>query len=66
MVIIIALFFVQSRGTAIVAAWFGPIMTIWFFVMALGGVIHVADNLKPQSIPFTALPLCLRTVRPGF
>jgi KUP system potassium uptake protein len=46
MIIIIALFFVQSRGTAIVAAWFGPIMTIWFFVMALGGVIHVADNLS--------------------
>src|SRR6266851_1190555 len=46
MIIIIALFFVQSRGTAIVAAWFGPIMTIWFFVMALGGIIHVADNLS--------------------
>jgi KUP system potassium uptake protein len=46
MIIIIALFFVQSRGTALVAAWFGPIMTIWFFVMALGGVIHVADNLN--------------------
>ena len=46
MIIIIALFFVQSRGTAIVAAWFGPIMTIWFFVMAFGGVIHVADNLS--------------------
>ena len=46
MIIIIALFFVQSRGTAKVAAAFGPIMMIWFFVMALGGVIHVADNLS--------------------
>ncbi len=46
MIIIIALFFLQSRGTAKVAAWFGPIMMIWFFVMALGGVIHVADNLS--------------------
>ena len=45
MIIIIGLFFVQSRGTAIVAAWFGPIMMIWFFTMALGGVIHLADNL---------------------
>src|SRR5471032_2931950 len=37
MIIIIGLFFMQSRGTAMVAAWFGPIMMIWFFVMALGG-----------------------------
>jgi KUP system potassium uptake protein len=35
---------VQSRGTAIVAGWFGPIMTIWFLVMALGGIVHLADN----------------------
>jgi KUP system potassium uptake protein len=46
MVIIIGLFFVQSRGTAMVAAWFGPIMMIWFVVMALGGIIHLADNLS--------------------
>src|SRR3954447_18770462 len=45
MIIIIGLFFVQSRGTAMVAAWFGPIMMIWFFVMAIGGAVHLADNL---------------------
>jgi KUP system potassium uptake protein len=44
MVILVGLFFVQSRGTAIVASWFGPIMMIWFLVMALGGSIHLADN----------------------
>jgi KUP system potassium uptake protein len=44
MVIIVGLFVVQSRGTAIVAAWFGPVMMIWFVVMALGGVIHLAGN----------------------
>ncbi|MEA2893464.1 MAG: system potassium uptake protein [Bradyrhizobium sp.] len=44
MIIIVALFFVQSRGTAIVAGWFGPIMMIWFLVMALGGIVHLADN----------------------
>ncbi|MEA2942216.1 MAG: system potassium uptake protein [Bradyrhizobium sp.] len=45
MIIIIGLFFMQSRGTALVAAWFGPIMMIWFLVMALGGAIHLAGNL---------------------
>ena len=43
-VIIVGLFFVQSRGTAKVAAWFGPIMMVWFMVMAIGGLIQLADN----------------------
>jgi KUP system potassium uptake protein len=34
--ILVALFAVQSRGTARVAAFFGPIMLIWFAVLALG------------------------------
>src|ERR1700709_191683 len=38
LVIIVGLFFVQSRGTAAVAAWFGPIMMLWFIVMAIGGL----------------------------
>lgn len=42
--IIIGLFIVQSRGTAKVAAWFGPIMMIWFIAMAMGGIIRLADN----------------------
>ncbi|MDF2116133.1 potassium transporter Kup [Roseiarcaceae bacterium H3SJ34-1] len=43
-VIIFGLFFVQKRGTAAVAAWFGPIMLVWFFVMAVGGLLHLADD----------------------
>ncbi len=42
--IIIALFLVQSRGTAAVAAWFGPIVIVWFIVMAIGGALHIAAN----------------------
>src|SRR3954452_14200361 len=44
MLIIVVLFVVQSRGTAVVAGWCGPIMMVWFVVMAFGGVIHLADN----------------------
>ena len=43
-VIIVGLFFVQNRGTAKVAAWFGPIMMVWFMVMAIGGLIQLAGN----------------------
>jgi KUP system potassium uptake protein len=39
--ILAALFAVQSRGTAKVAAFFGPIMTLWFFVLAIGGLLHI-------------------------
>jgi KUP system potassium uptake protein len=49
MVIIIGLFIVQSRGTATVAAWFGPIMMIWFIAMAVGGIIHLTNDLSILS-----------------
>jgi KUP system potassium uptake protein len=42
--ILVALFVVQSWGTAAVAAWFGPITAVWFIAMALGGLIHLADE----------------------
>src|SRR4051812_48969875 len=45
LVIIVGLFLVQSRGTARVAAWFGPIMSLWFIVLAAGGAVHLAGNL---------------------
>jgi KUP system potassium uptake protein len=43
-VILLLLFSVQSRGTARVAAFFGPIMTVWFIALALGGLMHLADD----------------------
>src|SRR5213076_2845616 len=43
-VILVALFAVQSRGTASVAAFFGPIMLIWFALIAIGGVWQIAAD----------------------
>src|SRR5215204_6307785 len=42
--ILVGLFSVQSRGTAAVAAWFGPITAVWFIAMAIGGLIHLLDD----------------------
>ena len=42
--ILIALFAVQSRGTARVAALFGPVMVLWFLSIAAAGLMHVSDN----------------------
>jgi KUP system potassium uptake protein len=43
-VILFALFAVQSRGTARVASFFGPITIVWFIALAVGGAWHVAQN----------------------
>src|SRR5690606_12629840 len=44
-VILLALFMVQSRGTARVSILFGPITILWFAAIAVAGAIHIFDNL---------------------
>jgi len=44
--ILIGLFAVQRRGTARVAAFFGPIMVVWFFAIALAGLLHISDDWR--------------------
>jgi len=44
-VILIALFLVQSRGTAKVANFFGPVMTVWFLTLAGLGIYHISDDV---------------------
>ncbi len=43
-VILIALFLVQSRGTARVASFFGPVTIVWFLSLAAIGLAAIADN----------------------
>ena len=43
-VILIGLFAVQSRGTARVAALFGPVMLVWFLTLAVVGLAHLFDD----------------------
>jgi KUP system potassium uptake protein len=42
--ILVALFSVQSRGTAMVAAAFGPVMILWFLTLAVLGLSHISDD----------------------
>lgn len=42
--IIVVLFLVQRGGTARVSAFFGPIMVVWFLVMAAMGLMHIGDD----------------------
>jgi len=45
-VILIALFMFQRRGTAKVSALFGPICIVWFVTIAALGIWHIADELS--------------------
>jgi KUP system potassium uptake protein len=42
--ILVALFMVQARGTASMAKYFGPIMALWFLVLAGLGVFHIVED----------------------
>ena len=42
--ILIGLFVVQSRGTAVISRFFGPIVLVYFAVLAVLGIIHIAPD----------------------
>jgi len=42
--IISLLFFVQQFGTASIGKMFGPIMLVWFAMLAFLGVVHLSDD----------------------
>jgi KUP system potassium uptake protein len=48
LIILTLLFFIQKKGTSTVGILFGPIMVVWFGVLALMGVYNIVDN--PQII----------------
>ena len=52
--ILFALFWVQSRGTERVSAYFGPITLVWFIVLAVLGLHHAFDR-----------PLIFRAIDPS-
>jgi KUP system potassium uptake protein len=44
--ILIALFLIQSRGTASVARYFGPLTAVWFLILAGLGLWHIFDDVS--------------------
>jgi KUP system potassium uptake protein len=43
-VILLALFAIQSRGTAAIGHWFGPVMLVWFVAIALMGISGIVRH----------------------
>ena len=46
LVVLTMLFIVQRHGTASVGKAFGPVMVVWFVVLAILGMQHIAENPK--------------------
>lgn len=44
--ILSAFFFLQQFGTASIGKMFGPVMLVWFTMLAVLGVVHVFDDLS--------------------
>lgn len=44
LLVLTALFLVQRHGTASVGKLFGPVTVVWFVVLAVMGVVHIARN----------------------
>jgi len=40
------LFFVQQFGSAFIGKSFGPVMTVWFTMLAILGIIHLSDDFS--------------------
>lgn len=67
LVILALLFFLQQFGTASIGKLFGPIMTLWFTMLGVLGLIHLADDLYifRALSPYYAVEL-LSTYPKGF
>jgi KUP system potassium uptake protein len=65
--IISLLFFVQQFGTASIGKFFGPIMMVWFGMIAILGLSHIVDELSVFKAlnPYYAVKL-LATYPKGF
>lgn len=67
LIIISALFFLQQFGTASIGKFFGPVMCVWFIMLAVLGYIHLADDFAIFKAfnPYYAINL-LTTYPKGF
>lgn len=65
--ILSVLFFIQQFGTAFIGRSFGPVMSVWFIMLATLGAFHIADEISVFKAfnPYYAIKL-LSTYPNGF
>jgi KUP system potassium uptake protein len=65
LILLIALFAIQSGGTAKVGRMFGPIMLVWFLVLAVSGFAALLKHPQVLAALSPTYGLLLLTHRPG-
>ncbi|HMR93672.1 MAG TPA: KUP/HAK/KT family potassium transporter, partial [Chitinophagaceae bacterium] len=67
LIILSLFFFLQQFGTASIGKMFGPVMMVWFSMLAVLGIVHVFDDLSifKALSPYYAVEF-LRTYPEGF
>jgi len=67
-IVLIALFMVQKHGTAKVGSFFGPVMLVWFAVLALLGIMQIVrePHVLAAVLPTHAVLFFLRNHLTGF
>lgn len=63
--IIFGLFFIQQFGTSLVGKFFGPVMFIWFIMLAVLGINQIADNVSVLKAINPYYAIHLLTKYPG-
>jgi KUP system potassium uptake protein len=68
LLLLLILFIVQRRGTALVGGFFGPIMVLWFATIGLLGLIEIArqPDILLALNPYYGIHLLLRAPLRGF
>ena len=46
LVILVILFFLQQFGTSAIGRFFGPVMLVWFTMLAFLGLMHILDDIR--------------------
>lgn len=67
-IVLIGLFMIQRRGTAVVGALFGPIVLVWFVVLATLGTVQIVrePSVLAALNPVHGASFFLRNGWPGF
>lgn len=65
--ILILFFFAQQFGTQSIGSWFGPIMLLWFIMLAVLGAYHIFDDISILKAIFPTYAIQFLTTYPeGF
>ncbi|MDE5488733.1 KUP/HAK/KT family potassium transporter [Elizabethkingia meningoseptica] len=61
LIVLIVIFTIQQFGTSFIGKFFGPVMTIWFLMLGILGIMHISDypHILKALNPYYAVRLII-------